>query len=271
MPLHLVTPFDRTDARAETNSPSACPVPNLALAHAADGCYIVLRGSLFLGSSYLMALGLPLLFFLLICRAAIPAFFAHVANLGPLPGGRSRRRVIGFLDEFKFVLIGLATLVVVWRMPRFINVISTANFREKSCEEHSGNIIPCAAACIDQSHRRRARRRHGWSGAVGRLGDRQAAHARQARGGHGPAEPDHGRLHRSRSARQAGRPKKPRCASRPTSRRSKPRSQQLGREGRTVLVAEAVVAGSTPDLTEVCARRCRAPDGSHSRCSPLIA
>jgi hypothetical protein len=26
--------------------------------------------------------------------------------------------------------------------------------------------------------------------------------------------------------------------------------QQLGREGRTVLVAEAVVAGSTPDLTQ---------------------
>ena len=34
---------------------------------------------------------------------------------------RDFRRQIGFLDEFKLVLIGVATLVVVWRLPRFIN------------------------------------------------------------------------------------------------------------------------------------------------------
>ena len=35
--------------------------------------------------------------------------------------GKLQGRQIGFLDEFKLVLIGVATLVVVWRLPRFIN------------------------------------------------------------------------------------------------------------------------------------------------------
>ena len=59
MPLHLVTPFDRPDA-PEDEQPLFPPVPTWR-SRIADGCYIVLRGSLFLGSSYLMALGLPLL------------------------------------------------------------------------------------------------------------------------------------------------------------------------------------------------------------------
>lgn len=80
MPLHLVTPFDRTDA-PEDEQPLFPPVPTWR-SRIADGCYIVLRGSLFLGSSYLMALGLPLLFFLLLSGGNPDAFFAHVANLG---------------------------------------------------------------------------------------------------------------------------------------------------------------------------------------------
>ncbi|WP_073978135.1 hypothetical protein, partial [Erythrobacter donghaensis] len=86
----------------------------------ADGCYIVLRGSLFLGSSYLMALGLPLLFFLLLSGGNPDAFFAHVANLGDRFLAADLARRVTFLDQCKFVLIGLATLVVVGRMPRFI-------------------------------------------------------------------------------------------------------------------------------------------------------
>ena len=65
MPLHLVTPVDRAqDARADSDSLDL-PIKGWR-SHAADLCYIVLRGSTFLASSYLMALGLPLLFFLLI-------------------------------------------------------------------------------------------------------------------------------------------------------------------------------------------------------------
>lgn len=122
MPLHLVTPIDRAqDARADSDSDSLdLPVKGWR-SHAADLCYIVLRGSTFLASSYLIALGLPLLFFLLISGGDAGVFFAHLANISDRFLGAEQGRQIGFLDEFKFVLIGVATLVVVWRLPRFIN------------------------------------------------------------------------------------------------------------------------------------------------------
>lgn len=120
MPLHLVTPIDRAqDARADSDSLDL-PVKGWR-SHAADLCYIVLRGSTFLASSYLMALGLPLLFFLLISGGDAGVFFAHLANISDRFLGAEQGRQIGFLNEFKFVLIGVATLVVVWRLPRFIN------------------------------------------------------------------------------------------------------------------------------------------------------
>lgn len=120
MPLHLVTPIDRAqDARADSDSLDL-PVKGWR-SHAADLCYIVLRGSTFLASSYLMALGLPLLFFLLISGGDAGVFFAHLANIADRFLGAEQGRQVGFLDEFKFVLIGVATLVVVWRLPRFIN------------------------------------------------------------------------------------------------------------------------------------------------------
>ncbi|ALH79785.1 hypothetical protein [Sphingopyxis macrogoltabida] len=118
MPLHLVTPFDRNDP-SEDEQPVSQPVQTLR-SRMADGCYILLRGCLFLGSSYLMALGLPLLFFLLLSGGNPDAFFAHVANLGDRFLAADLARRVTFLGQCKFVLIGLATLVVVWRMPRFI-------------------------------------------------------------------------------------------------------------------------------------------------------
>ena len=130
MPLHLVTPIDRAqDARADSDS-LELPIKGWR-SHAADLCYIVLRGSTFLASSYLMALGLPLLFFLLISGGDAGVFFAHLANISDRFLGAEQGRQIGFLDEFKFVLIGVATLVVVWRLPRFINDLESELSGEK--------------------------------------------------------------------------------------------------------------------------------------------
>jgi hypothetical protein len=129
MPLHLVTPFDRTDP-SEDEQPVSPQVQTLR-SRMADGCYILLRGCLFLGSSYLMALGVPLLFFLLLSGGSPDAFFAHVANLGDRFLAADLARRVTFLSQCKFVLIGLATLVVVWRMPRFIRDLD----RELSGEE----------------------------------------------------------------------------------------------------------------------------------------
>ena len=118
MPLHLVTPFDRTNASEDEQLVNQ-PVQTWR-SRMADGCYIVLRGSLFLGSSYLMALGLPLLFFLLLSGGNPDAFFGHVANLGDRFLAADLARRVTFLGQCKFVLIGLATLIVMARMPRFI-------------------------------------------------------------------------------------------------------------------------------------------------------
>ena len=63
---------------------------------------------------------LPLLFFLLLSGGNPDAFFAHVANLSDRFLAADLARRVAFLGQCKFVLIGLATLVVVWRMPRFI-------------------------------------------------------------------------------------------------------------------------------------------------------
>ncbi|MFZ5665733.1 MAG: hypothetical protein ACOY7L_10975 [Pseudomonadota bacterium] len=131
MPLHLVSPFDRAQEPQADDSFDPMPPGRSWRVHAADVCYIVLRGSLFLASSYLMALGLPLLFFLAISGGDPQAFFAHLANIADRFLAADAGRKIGFLSEFKFVLIGLATLVVVWRMPRFIRELEQELSEEK--------------------------------------------------------------------------------------------------------------------------------------------
>lgn len=118
MPLHLVTPFDRTDP-SEDEQPVSQPVRTLR-SRVANGCYILLRGCLFLGSSYLMALGLPLLFFLLLSGGNPDAFSSPMSPISVTASWHDLARRVSFLGQCKFVLIGLATLVVVWRMPRFI-------------------------------------------------------------------------------------------------------------------------------------------------------
>ena len=78
-----------------------------------------------------MALGLPLLFFLSISGGDAVVFFAHRANISDRFLGTEQGRQIGFLNEFKFVLIGVATLVVVLRLPRFINDLERELLGEK--------------------------------------------------------------------------------------------------------------------------------------------
>lgn len=133
MPLHLVTPIDRAqDDKAAREDGDTLHLSHKSWrSHAADLCYIVLRGSVFLASSYLMALGLPLLFFLLISGGDAGAFFAHLANMSDRFLDAEQGRQAGFLGEFKLVLIGVATLVVIWRLPRFIHDLERELSEEK--------------------------------------------------------------------------------------------------------------------------------------------
>ncbi|MBC2668235.1 hypothetical protein ACFOON_11095 [Novosphingobium piscinae] len=122
MPLTLMAPFDQTDT-----PDTALPVPAPAKARhrtlrsaLADGCYIALRSATFVASSYLMVLGLPLVFALALSGGNPDALFAHLANLAERFLAADLTRRAGFLGEVKLTGLGLATLVVAWRLPRFI-------------------------------------------------------------------------------------------------------------------------------------------------------
>jgi hypothetical protein len=120
-PLHLVAFAQDRPAQDDTRQAP----PNEA-AHrgwrrrAADLCFITLRASTFLGSSYLMALGVPLVFFLAIAGGDGASLFAHLANLAERFRAADTARQVAFLGEFKLVLIGAATLIAAVRLPRFL-------------------------------------------------------------------------------------------------------------------------------------------------------
>ena len=130
MPLHAVTPFDRAqDARLEEDLD--LPPGKTWRQHAADTCYIIVKAGGFLASTYLMTLGLPLLFFLMISGGSVDLLFAQIANLADRFLSADPVRQAGFVEELKFAAVGLATLIAIWRMPRFLNEIADGLREEK--------------------------------------------------------------------------------------------------------------------------------------------
>lgn len=129
MPLHAVTPFDQAqDAPLDEGLE---PAPGKSWRqHAADTCYILVKAGSFLGSTYLMTLGLPLLFFLMISGGSLDVLFAQIANLADRFLSADATRQSGFVEDLKFGLIGLATLIACLRMPRFLNEVADG-FREE--------------------------------------------------------------------------------------------------------------------------------------------
>ena len=73
-----------------------------------------------LATTYLMTLGLPLLFFLMISGGDVELFFAQLANFADRFLGADPDRQVGFVNELKFGLISLATLVACLRLPGFL-------------------------------------------------------------------------------------------------------------------------------------------------------
>jgi len=123
MPLHVVTPFDRAQD-APLDEGFETPPGKSWRQHTADTCFILVKAGGFLASTYLMTLGLPLLFFLMISGGSVDVFFAQVANLADRFLSADAARQSGFVEELKFGLIGLATLMAIWRMPRFLNEVA---------------------------------------------------------------------------------------------------------------------------------------------------
>ncbi|WP_296309548.1 hypothetical protein [Erythrobacter sp.] len=80
----------------------------------------MLKASGFIASSYLMALGAPLLFFLALSGGDASLLFAQLANMAERFLAADHARQVAFLGEVKVVLIGLATVLIAWRLPRFL-------------------------------------------------------------------------------------------------------------------------------------------------------
>lgn len=119
MSLHLVNPADTddTDDGDQAFVPPSGPDWRARLANAA---YILLAASGFLASTYLMTLGLPLLFFLLLSGGSAELFFAQVANLADRFLAADAARQAGFAQDLALGLVALATLVAALRLPTFL-------------------------------------------------------------------------------------------------------------------------------------------------------
>jgi len=126
MPLHLVSPFDR---EVDTPPGDDQPAP-VSTRHwrqpLRDICYILIMAGAYLGSIYLMVLGLPLLFFLMLAGGDLSLFFIHIGNLAAHYLAADHAAQAGFINELKLGLFGVATLIVIWRLPRFLDDVSAA-------------------------------------------------------------------------------------------------------------------------------------------------
>lgn len=133
MSFHL-TPFDQPPERqlfVSRDDGSDLPPPGKSWrGHAADICYLLVKAGGFLATTYLMTLGLPLLFFLIISGGDVALFFVQVGNFANRFLGAEPERQLDFVNQLTFGLIGLATLVVCLRLPRFLGDI-TERLREE--------------------------------------------------------------------------------------------------------------------------------------------
>ena len=120
MPLNLVTPFDQAQERLADDGFDPPPPGKGWRGHLADTCYILVKAGGFLASTYLITLGLPLLFFMAISGGDVELFFAQLANFAERFLGADPDRQAGFVGELQFGLISLATLVMCLRLPRFL-------------------------------------------------------------------------------------------------------------------------------------------------------
>lgn len=127
MPLHLVTPFDRDPE--PPGEVDATPAPKRRIF--ADLCLILIKAGAFLGSIYLAVLGLPLLFFLALTGGNMELLFTQIGNLAAHYLAADHARQAEFNQGVAFALLGIATLIAIWRLPRFLDDVAETLAHDK--------------------------------------------------------------------------------------------------------------------------------------------
>lgn len=90
----------------------------------ADCCYIVIKSGAYLMACWVMALGLPLMFLLLLTGGKMDMSFAFLGSLFGAFADATPDRQYAFASQSTWFLVALATAVAAWRLPRFLDEVS---------------------------------------------------------------------------------------------------------------------------------------------------
>ncbi|HPG05048.1 MAG: hypothetical protein H6921_14360 [Sphingomonas sp.] len=124
MNMHVTTPVDRALAAPPVRDkhPSTRLSQRLARwrRHGGEIAYLSLKACGFLGTCWLMAFGLPLLFFLAISGGNLDVLFWQVNNLASRWIAADAARKLAFSQTIQIVLISSTTLIAMWRLPAFL-------------------------------------------------------------------------------------------------------------------------------------------------------
>lgn len=90
----------------------------------ADCCYIVIKSGLYLMACWIIAMGLPLMFLLLLTGGQMDKGLAFLGSLFGAYADATPDRQYAFAAQASWVLVALATAVAAWRLPRFLDEVS---------------------------------------------------------------------------------------------------------------------------------------------------
>lgn len=123
MSLNLVTSIDRALEEARENPPQQKRAFKLP-ACISDSCFITIRAAGFAVSTFLMTLGLPLFFFLLLSGWNMDLLFLQIDNLASRYIAADSLRQLAFSDQLQIGFFGIAALIALWRTPSFVREMS---------------------------------------------------------------------------------------------------------------------------------------------------
>jgi len=124
MSMHISTLADRAlvappSGDKHTNAPLSKRLTRWRR-QGAEIAYLSLKACGFLGTCWLMAFGLPLLFFLAISGGNLDVLFWQVDNLAARWIAADAARKLAFSQTIQVVLISSTTLIAMWRLPAFL-------------------------------------------------------------------------------------------------------------------------------------------------------